>query len=712
MKPLILWLVLLSWTGPLWASSLAETLDKLERQGREAPGPALRALDLLPLTTPKDALQRRISQGLIYAANGRADEARSAAEALRQSDPALHGDTGLVAADLVLAQLAQVEAKPDRAASHAQAGLARIDAPCAAHGPACDWRRQWQLQMLASGAAHARGLEDEAQRMAQEALITAKAGKDAYRQTVSTVALAAQYIRAGQLDPADQMLRQAREMAEQAREPTLKVSVLMVTAELQDARHDHIGVRAHLREGLALAQAAQLTRQATSILINLSHLELKVGRPAQAIRALEQAQHKSTALNDRRVDATIQHNLGLAKLAMGQTAAGKRDIEAGLTLWEGSGARQELAASLQEYSEALARAGDTAGALAAYHRERKLKNEALLADREASLAALQSRFNKDAQKREIELQVRENAVRQAQLDNHQARQRLWAWLAVVSLLVMVILMLLLRRMWRTQKLLRHRQDDLRVQSEQDSLTGLANRRSLHRSIQAAQGSKGEYQGGLLLIDLDHFKHINDEHGHGAGDGVLQEVAKRLKGLLGPSDVVGRWGGEEFAIHLPQASPERTADVAQAVLMAIGERPVMLPSVSLRVTASIGFGTYPLPAAALQVAWEQALNLADMALYMAKSQGRNQALGLLAVNADSPEALAVIEADFETATRHGRAKLQVLVGPARHNQDHARLEPSPVHAELSHPVRPEPAGVRGQGPTAHHDGVEPGQSSRT
>ncbi|WP_396269359.1 diguanylate cyclase [Ideonella sp.] len=670
MKQLALLLLSLALSTPLAAASLADTLDRLERQGREAPDRALRALDLLPLTAPKDVFQRRITQGLIYAANGRAQEARSIAEALQQADPALHGDAGLVAADMVLAQLAQVEAKPDRAASHTQAGLQRLELSCEPPTSACDWRRQWQLQMLASGAARARGLEDEARRMAQAALHTAKSGKDAYRQTVSLVGLAAQAIHAEQLDQADRLLRQARGLADQTNEPSLKVRVLMFTSQLQGARNDSVGMQGHLREALALAQSAHLTRHAVTILINLSDLELKAHRPAQAIQALEQAQSSMSALKDKRIEATLKHNLGMARLALGQVAAGKRDIEAGLTLWEGSGAREELASSLQEYSEALAKAGDTAGALSAYHRERKLKNEALAADREASLSALHSRFNKDAQKREIELQVRENAVQKALLDNHQARQRLWAWLAVVALLIMVILILLLRRMRQTQRLLRRRQDDLRVQSEQDSLTGLANRRSLHRSIQAAQGDAGEYRGGLLLIDLDHFKRINDEHGHGAGDVVLQEVARRLKALIGPADVVGRWGGEEFAIHLAQATPKRTAEVADAVLQAIGGRPVLLPSVALRVTASVGFGTYPLPQAALHVAWEQALNLADMALYLAKSQGRNQALGLAAVQAETPEALAEIEADFESATRLGKAQLQSLAGPALHNGGHA------------------------------------------
>lgn len=650
---------------PAWASSAMEALDKLERQGRESPQPALAALEKLAASTPSEMFQRRIIKGLIHATNGDATEARKAADLLRQADPAVHGEAGLVASDMVLAQLAIVEAQPDRAASHAQSGLQRLEAHCTPVGPTCDWRRLWQLQILAGAAARARGLPDEAQRHAEAAFQTAKTAKDSYRQALGLIALALQAIRADKLDQAEEHLLQAQSLADQQDDMGLKVRVLQFNAELHGARRNTSAERAALREGLALAQSAKLTRQATKILVNLSDLELGAKRPAEALKFLEQAQRSLDKLKDRRVDATIHHNMGMARIALGQVAAGKRDIEAGLALWEGSGARDELASSLQEYSLALAEAGDIQGALSVYHRERKLKSEAFAADREASLAALQTRYNRDAQKREIELQARENAVQKAKLDNHAAHQRLWIWLAVVAGLIVIILALVLRRMRQTQHLLRRRQDDLRAQSEQDSLTGLANRRSLHRSIQAAQGAAGDYQGGVLLIDLDHFKRVNDDHGHGAGDLVLKEVARRLKTLLTSQDVVGRWGGEEFAIHLPHATPARTAQVAQAVLHIIGDSAVLLPSLALRVTASVGFGTYPLPQDHLKVGWEQALNLADMALYLAKSQGRNQALGLASVQADSPEALADIEADFESATRQGKAQLLIITGPEPH-----------------------------------------------
>ncbi|MBQ0936871.1 tetratricopeptide repeat-containing diguanylate cyclase [Ideonella paludis] len=693
------------------ATALTDTLDKLERQGRESPEPALKALEALKVSRPDDEFRRQVTKGLILAANGRAKEARALADALRQANPVPGDSDGQAAADMVLAQLAQVEAQPEATARLAQSGLARLQSACAQQAPTCGWRLRWQLEMLASGAARIRGLDHDAQQLADSALTIAQAHQDPYRQSLSTLSLAIQAMRVDELDAAEARLREARQWAERSQEPDMKVRVLMFTAELHQRRNDLPGVQMHLREALALAQSAQLTRQTSNLWINLSDWALNAGRPQEAIRMLNQAHHGVRALNDRRLEATLHHNLGMARIALGQIAAGKREVEMGLALWEGSGAHDELAACLQEYSEALARVGDTSGALSAYHRERKLKREAMAADRETALASLHNRFERDAQKREIELQARENAVQRVRLDNHQARQRLWVWLAVLAGLIMVVLGLLVRRMRQAQQLLRRRQDDLRVQSEQDSLTGLANRRCLQRSLQAAQGSRGEYCGGLLLIDLDHFKRINDDYGHSGGDLVLKEVARRLSGLMGPGDVLGRWGGEEFAIHLNPAQPARGAQMAQAVLAAIGERPFELPTVSLTVTASVGFGAFPLSPDSLLIRWEQALNLADMALYLAKTQGRNQALGIRGLQVDGPEALADIEADFDDARRSGKVQLQAVAGPALHNPAHASQTPSPRLVEADGAVRPERAAVPSECPEPGHHGAESGESSR-
>ena len=198
----------------------------------------------------------------------------------------------------------------------------------------------------------------------------------------------------------------------------------------------------------------------------------------------------------------------------------------------------------------------------------------------------------------------------------------------------------------TQRLLVSSQAQLRVQSERDPLTNLANRRhflSVMQTTRALGRGESGFDGALLLVDIDHFKHVNDGHGHAAGDLVLCEVAKRLNEAVRGDDLVVRWGGEEFLVLALQVPAEQVELLAERVLRFIGDPPVMVQGAPVRVTVSIGYARFPLPPNTLPVAWEQAINLADMALYTAKNQGRNRAVGIVAAQARSRPSCAASRA---------------------------------------------------------------------
>jgi len=153
----------------------------------------------------------------------------------------------------------------------------------------------------------------------------------------------------------------------------------------------------------------------------------------------------------------------------------------------------------------------------------------------------------------------------------------------------------------------------------DPLTGLANRRELHEHLGTALNRIQRYGGSLalLFIDVDHFKAINDQHGHAGGDEVLQEIALRLRGAVRSTDTVARVAGDEFVVILEQLrSSEEPQFVARKLLAAIG-KPFMLDRGMLQVGVSIGI--------ALGKAGDSAdmlLRRADRALYAAKDGGRN------------------------------------------------------------------------------------------
>lgn len=352
---------------------------------------------------------------------------------------------------------------------------------------------------------------------------------------------------------------------------------------------------------------------------------------------------------------------GIAKIGQGRTAEGKQDMARVLELWRQSGETNGQVETLVEFGEALAAAGDARDALELYHRERTLSDALMRANRSAALQELRTRNDAVARQREIELLGRDNALKTAALANRALLQRIGWLLAAVMLLIIALATLLYRRVRETNQKLAASHVQLQAQSELDPLTNLANRRHF-QSVMTRLCSSGGFEGALLLVDLDHFKHVNDVHGHAAGDQVLVEVARRLNDAVRADDLVVRWGGEEFLILAPRAGREQAEQMAARVLRVVGGTPIEVGTQRLRVTASIGYARFPLPPHSAAVPWEQAVNLADMALYTAKNQGRNRAVGITATSAATPEALRAVEADFDRAWHEGQVTLLQTPGP--------------------------------------------------
>jgi two-component system cell cycle response regulator len=164
-------------------------------------------------------------------------------------------------------------------------------------------------------------------------------------------------------------------------------------------------------------------------------------------------------------------------------------------------------------------------------------------------------------------------------------------------------------------------EDARLLATTDVLTGLLNRRAILDAMQreCARADRHAFPIALLLLDVDHFKQINDLHGHAAGDAVLQSVARVLAAAARRSDFVARWGGEEFVVALPQTGDAGARIAAERLRRAIAESRVEVGAREpVRVTVSIGLASATAP-------WsiDALVSAADEAMYAAKARGRNR-----------------------------------------------------------------------------------------
>jgi diguanylate cyclase (GGDEF)-like protein len=185
--------------------------------------------------------------------------------------------------------------------------------------------------------------------------------------------------------------------------------------------------------------------------------------------------------------------------------------------------------------------------------------------------------------------------------------------------------------------------ELQQASLSDPLTGVRNRRFFQSTIlaDASQATRAYRDGSgnysrdhrdliFFLIDIDHFKEVNDQHGHDAGDRMLVEIARRLNGVVRESDFLIRWGGEEFLVVCRSAERDDAPMMAGRILRSISAQEFDLGNErQMHRTCSVGWAPLPwLPQECSELSVDEVLRLADRGLYLAKERGRNRAVGLV------------------------------------------------------------------------------------
>ena len=411
------------------------------------------------------------------------------------------------------------------------------------------------------------GALDEARRYYEESLRSMPEGVATRERVIAQHNLGRNHKRAGRWDEAQRQFEQ----------------VLAMAREL-----DYLRGQVHALRGLAAVRNAR-------------------GDGAHALQLVEESQRLYGQVPDEPLRARVLLQRAFSLRQLQRPADALPALREAIRVFAAGDAVMEEAEAREELARCSAELGEWRQAYEQQSRARRITEEMLRRQIDYRFATMKVQFDADARERELVMLQRENAAGERAL----AEQRRAAWLQIVAALLASALALALGAFAWRQRRTGHR---MRALAMTDELTGLPNRRSalaaLERVLQARQG------GAVLIMDIDHFKRINDAHGHAVGDAVLRAACAAWREAAGAGVGFGRLGGEEFIAVLSAGGTREAMALAERLRAAIGAGD---PGTGLpRVTTSIGV-TALVPGDTVA----GALARADEALYRAKEGGRNR-----------------------------------------------------------------------------------------
>ncbi len=463
----------------------------------------------------------------------------------------------------------------------------------------------------------------------------------------------------------DEALVLAKELGSQKMLATLYLNQGGEYAEL--GRHKEYA--AANERALKVSRESGLVRVEATILSNMGDGYLRTHNYPKAEQLARLALPKFKEIDDQSGVVAAQCNIGFALMGQGKVSQGVAEVRAALKSSHDAGAIADEEDILGELGRMYEQLGLYSDAVSTIREQQKLSAQLFRADREKSVATLQAQFDAVQRQKQIELLARENSLKDAEISNQRLQQIVTLLGAVVTVMAGVFVYLLYRRVRKTNQKLREANQQLEFHAVRDPLTGLFNRRSFFELMKKRTSTAGagrredDNPDGLMILDIDHFKHINDTLGHAGGDTVLIEIAKRLRSTVRDTDMVMRWGGEEFLIFSPKANAAHLKSLAQRVLNVIAETPMAVGDKMMTITVTGGFLSLPFSGLSeIDCNWEKAMQIADMALYLGKVNGRNRAYGLNRLLAPFEQVMPVLERDISAALNAGMVELVEVQGP--------------------------------------------------
>lgn len=428
------------------------------------------------------------------------------------------------------------------------------------------------------------------------------------------ISIATIYRRLGEYDKAGDYLRQSMVSAQRKRDKQEQMVVNLQLGFLAIERGDAAAAVAPLQQALVLARETGSRQSVGSALLALAESSNARQQYAEALQHLERAAGEFQAVSDKSNTGMLALQSAEAHAGLGQHELAAREFDIAEANVRHSNNMRYLAELYEERSKNQEALGKPSAALADL--KLKMKADAALARMAKTQITTLMSYQFDTERRELENRKlgADKALKEQQL---AALERVRGWQRLAILLAGVLLALMLWLAWRQWRQSRR----LHRLALTDPLTGISNRRHIEHMLHMAVDEARRAHRGLtvIMLDVDHFKRVNDSHGHPVGDQVLEQIVQACQGALRQFDRLGRMGGEEFLVVLPDTDLEGGLQVAERLRANVVAARPMVAGIELQLSISLGV-------AQLRHADTGAASLvrrADAALYHAKDNGRNR-----------------------------------------------------------------------------------------
>lgn len=428
------------------------------------------------------------------------------------------------------------------------------------------------------------------------------------------ISIATIYRRLGEYDKAGDYLRQSMVSAQRKRDKQEQMVVNLQLGFLAIERGDAAAAVAPLQQALVLARETGSRQSVGSALLALAESSNARQQYAEALQHLERAAGEFQAVSDKSNTGMLALQSAEAHAGLGQHELAAREFDIAEANVRHSNNMRYLAELYEERSKNQEALGKPSAALADL--KLKMKADAALARMAKTQITTLMSYQFDTERRELENRKlgADKALKEQQL---AALERVRGWQRLAILLAGVLLALMLWLAWRQWRQSRR----LHRLALTDPLTGISNRRHIEHMLHMAVDEARRVHRALtvIMLDVDHFKRVNDSHGHPVGDQVLEQIVQACQGALRQFDRLGRMGGEEFLVVLPDTDLEGGLQVAERLRANVVAARPMVAGIELQLSISLGV-------AQLRHADTGAASLvrrADAALYHAKDNGRNR-----------------------------------------------------------------------------------------